>query len=183
MSDLTKVEKVKAYLGLTAGGDDAILNALIANESQYIKSWLNRDLVSQVYSETYDGTGGAVLVLPNYPITAVASVAIDGLTIAACADATASGYVFNESKISLRGYRFSKGMQNVAVTYTAGYTVIPDDLQQACIELVALSFKERDRIGLSSKGIQGEQTNFIVKDMPDSVRGILNQYKRVFPHA
>ena len=70
--------------------------------------------------------------------------------------------------------------QNVAVTYTAGFAATPPEIEQACIELVALRYKERDRIGHVSKGIAGETVTFQQKDMPPDVQTLLDQYRRTF---
>ena len=59
--------------------------------------------------------------------------------------------------------------------------VIPDDLEQACIELVGLRFRDKDRIGVVSKGMAGETTAFSQKDVPDPVRVVLDSYKRILP--
>jgi uncharacterized phiE125 gp8 family phage protein len=181
MSDLTTIKAVKGYLGQTNPADDYILRDLITRESKNIKNWLNRDILSQTYTKTYNGTGGTVLVLSDYPVTAVSGVWINGNVIPLAPDFSSAGYMFDDFKIVLRGYVFTKGLMNVKVAYAAGYSEVPDDIEQACIELVALSYRERDRVGLASKAIAGETTSFIIKDMPESVKGILNQYKKVMP--
>jgi hypothetical protein len=67
------------------------------------------------------------------------------------------------------------------VAYTAGYADVPPDLEQACLELASMRFKERDRIGHSSAVMAGQQVNFIIKDMPADVATILQQYRKVVP--
>src|SRR5262249_30440227 len=37
------------------------------------------------------------------------------------------------------------GIDNFRVQYTAGYTTVPDDVQEACAELVATWFQQRGR--------------------------------------
>ena len=58
---------------------------------------------------------------------------------------------------------------------------MPAEIEQACIEVIAIRYKERDRIGQVSKSIGGETVSFSQKDFPDSVRTILNNYKKVVP--
>jgi hypothetical protein len=77
-------------------------------------------------------------------------------------------------------YVFSRGFQNVVVGYTAGYAATPPEIEQACIELVALRYKERDRIGQASKNLAGEVVSFAQKDMPADVQTMLAQYRRNF---
>lgn len=179
--DLTTLENVKSWLGITAVTDDAMLTRLVTALSQYIQTWLNRQIASQTYTETRDGHGGTVMVFADYPVTAVASVAVDGVAVPAAASATESGYRFDSTRLYLQGYAFTRGKGNVAFSYTAGYATTPPELEQACIELVALRYKERDRIGHQSKSLASETVTFMIRDFPDDVRTILNNYRKVIP--
>jgi hypothetical protein len=77
---------------------------------------------------------------------------------------------------------FTRRPQNVVITYTAGYTTTPPDIAQACIELVARHYRERTRIGEVSKALgTGETVTFSQKDMSDSVKTLLSQYRAVMP--
>lgn len=180
--DLTSLPNVKGWMSppLTNATDDAVLTRLITAASQYIQTWLNRTIASTVYVENYNGTGGFRLVLPNYPVTAVASVTVNAVPVPAAAPGSAtSGFLFDGFGLYLRGYRFTEGFQNIAVTYTAGFPSTPPELEQACIELVALRYKERDRVGQNSKSIGGEIVSFNTKDFTGPIQTILDSYKKV----
>lgn len=179
--DLTTLTNVRAWLGITSVNDDAILSRLITSASAYIQSWINRSFALQTYSESRSGNGGAVMAFADYPVTAVSSVVIDGQTIPQSPDGQQAGYVFDANTIGLIGYRFNKGFNNVQLVYTAGYANVPFEIEQACIELLSLRYRERERIGHQSKSVQGETVSYIVKDMPDSVKTILNNYRKVIP--
>ena len=182
-ADLTTLANLKLWLNISPGttGDDAQLQRLLTAVSVGIQAWLNRSLPTATYSETKNGNGRAAIMVMNYPVTAVASVTIDGVAIPTRTSVTASGYSFDSDMIYLDGYTFNRGNQNVALTYTAGYVTIPLDLEQAAIELMAMRYKERDRIGHASLSVGGETTAFITKDMPDSVKTVLMNYRRVVP--
>ena len=83
--------------------------------------------------------------------------------------------------IRLKTGKFYTGVGNVVVNYTAGYAAAPSDLEQACIELVAWRFRERERLGLASKSLQtgGEVESYQTTDVPASVRTNLNNWKKV----
>lgn len=183
MADLTTLANAKQWLGLpeVSTDDEALLTRLISSASEFIQTWLNRDIASQDYNEARDGTGGNRLVFAEYPVTAVSSVVVDGRPIPRAVDVVSIGYRFDSQQIILNGYVFTKGWSNVQLAYTAGFAAVPMEIEQACIELVSLRFKERDRIGHQSKSLAGETVTFFIKDMPDSVRTILNNYKRVVP--
>jgi len=182
--DLTSLAQVKAWLGLadpTQTEDDALLSWLITAASAFIGSWCCRDFTSQGYIETRNGTDSRRMPFINTPATAVASVMIDNLAIPAGDPVMSPGYYFTPTMLMLHGYDFRRGYGNVVITYTAGLPTIPPDLEQACIELVGLRFRESDRIGITSKGMAGESTAFLQKDMPPSVQTVLQTYKRILP--
>lgn len=181
MSDLTTTAKVKAWAGIKTSDDDALIASLVAAYSAYIQTWLNRQILSAQYTETRSGNGGAQMVFADYPVTAVSMVKVDGREIQRASAVGVAGYRFTSTKLILAGYAFTKGDANVELAYAAGFADVPDDLEQACNELVALRYKERDRIGHQSKSLAGETVSFIVKDFPDSVRTILNNYRKVVP--
>lgn len=178
--DLTTLADVKAWMGITVTDQDAVLTRLISAASNYIQSWLNRDLLAADYTERFNGTGTASLMLPNYPVLSVTSVKINGLTIPAGSD-SADGYFFDSDGLYLRGYRFERGVSNVLVSYRGGFETIPAELAQATIELVSLRHKERDRIGIVSKGLAGETITYSQRDFTASVKTVLTQFKRVTP--
>jgi hypothetical protein len=182
--DLTTLANVKAYLSppLTTTADDALLTRLVTAASQFIQSWLNRAIASTSYTETRNGTGGTRLFLRKRPVTAVAALTIDGVAIAPSAPPPlGAGYLFDDSSVYLIGHCFAKGAQNVTVQYTAGFAATPPEIEQACIALVALRYKERDRIGQASKNLGGETFSFQQNDMPADVATILDQYRNVVP--
>ena len=186
--DLTTLDDVKTWLqtGQSAfpDTDDALLTRLITAASQFIQLWLQRQIALGDWQEVRDGTGGQRLAFASIPVTAVLSLSIDGLAIppAPADGGFAAGYVFTPTELALRGYVFTRRAQNVFVTYTAGYAVTPPDIAQACIELVALRYRERTRIGEVSRAVGGGETvSYSQHDMSDDVKLLLSQYRIVAP--
>ncbi len=188
MADLCALADVRAWLQTGQGdfpsSEDDILKRLITAASQFIQTWIGRNIAAASYTEVRDGTGGQNLAFRKGPVTAVASVSIDGLAIptAPTDGGFVAGYVFSPNMLTLRGYVFTRRAQNVLLTYTAGYATTPTDLAQACIELVCLRYKERARIGEISKSLGGAETvSYSQKDMSDDVKAVLTKYRAVFP--
>ncbi|KVG33865.1 phage head-tail connector protein [Burkholderia diffusa] len=195
--DLTTLANAKAWLNVPSNvtGDDAMLGRLITAASQFVQTYLNRTIASTTYSEKHTGSGSNTLALPNYPITAVSSVAIRGVPIAASPDGVQVGYTFDERFLYLIGNvgfsSFPNGADGqfpkwpplgVQVSYTAGFTSTPPDVEQAVIELIGLKYAgDRTHFGQVSKSINGEVVSFSVADMPASVRTLLNNYRKVVP--
>ena len=205
--DLTTLADVKAWLqtGQSAfpATDDALLTRLITAASRYIQTWLNRQIASQDWIETRDGVGNALgpcevrYQFAAFPVTAVGLVAVDGVTIPPIlaspsaqtgivvgAFATQAGYLFTPTQLVIRGYPVPRKAGCVTLQYTAGYSVIPPDLAQACIELVALRYRERSRIGEVARAIGGGETvSYSQKDMSDSIKTLIQQHRVVAPVA
>lgn len=182
MADLASVADLKQWLGLTTNVDDALLDRLVAAASGFVEIYLGRPVLEATFDEFYDGTGGAILAVPLLPgqrITAVLSLTIDGRTVLPQAAIGGAGYRFDANCLTLAGDRFTRGRRNVALVYRAGFLATPPEIVQACIELAALRYRERDRIGHVSKAVGGETVSFSQKDMPAQLAVLLAKYQRV----
>ena len=127
------------------------------------------------FNETYDGNGSARFYLRNRPIQSVIALLINGNSVPVSPAYGQAGYVidgdakslsirtmgggsgqtfsFNSYPISGFAWFFAKGIQNVNVQYTAGYSVTPFDVEQASKKIVALNFRSRDWIGEKSRAM------------------------------
>ncbi|WP_053074270.1 head-tail connector protein [Chromobacterium sp. LK1] len=170
---LTTLENAKSWLNMPDSASDVMLTRLITAASEFIENWCGRRFAKQEYTERRDGHGNDVMVLGAWPVSQVSSVVIDGQP---------ASFVFDKTKVALLGgNRFTRGRMNVLITYQAGYDTTPPDIEQACIDLVALRFKERDRIGHQSKSMAGETVTFYIGELSPAARGVLTQYRKVVP--
>ena len=182
MSDLTTLIDVKAWLGIPTGTttDDTMLSALVTSVSAWIQSYIERQLLTASYTELRSGSGGKALVLNQYPVTAVSALTIDGVAITARTSFGSAGYYLANNTLYLDGgLTFTKGNANISIDYTAGYATAPADIAQAAKQLVALKYRERERIGQVSKSVAGETVSFDIKALPHDVKSILESYNRV----
>lgn len=175
--DLTTLAKFKAWAGVTANSDDALIADAVTAVSEAVKSYISRDILQASYVETRNGHGGPVMISRQNPITAVASLSVDGSDIP-----FATGYKFDNRRVyMLNGRVFTRDVQNVVITYTAGYATVPTDIQQALHEWLSIIYKERERVGYSSKTLGGESVAFDIKEMPKRVTLYLEPWIRVVP--
>lgn len=122
MTQLTTLANVKAYLAISTTGSDAIIATLIPRESAYVEQWTNRRFPRVVNTaKRLNGSGSAVLVLPDSPILSIESLTINGGTRIPASDGQTFGYLIDDSAISLIGGVFTKGRGNVVCSWTAGY--------------------------------------------------------------
>lgn len=144
---LTTLSKVKSYLGIASGdtSDDGLLTMLIASADAKARDVMNgREIESASYTIQLDGSGTDELCLPQYPITAIAGVwQDDNLEFGDDAQLEPQEDFTHEPSAGilfmLQGV-WTKGRRNVKVQYTAGYAVVPDDIEEATRMAVADSF-------------------------------------------
>jgi hypothetical protein len=169
--DLTTLDAVKAWLDKTADTSDVLLQRLITAESRAIERAIQRPVLAEKRTDFIKGYGSATIMPPATPILSIERVLVDGIPIEVRHDSLT---------IWLKGGGAWPRNSRIQVTYTAGYDTVPPDLEQACIELVALRYKERDKVGVISKGIGGESVVY-VSVMPVSIESLIAPYKKVAP--
>jgi hypothetical protein len=182
--DLTTLTNVKLYLGLAATTADVKLAYMITAVSAWIKSNLNRDILSASYTEKLSGTGGAQIMTANYPVTAITQVLVDGVDVTAnavCDGRRTISLIPPTGGAPLAGCsRFNRGVMNVVLNYTAGFTKIPFDLEHVACRIVAWGYKEADRIGQVSKSLGGAETvSFSQLSIPAWALDSLKNWKKV----
>ncbi len=136
--DLADLSDLKAWLDIAATNDDLLLSQLITQISRAILNILDRpSILPMTYAETYDGGDESSIVLRHWPVNAVLSCSVNGVIIPPAPALVAGapfevGYVLDGGEVappggmqrlSLRGRRFWRGLQNVAVSYLAGYQI------------------------------------------------------------
>lgn len=180
--DLTTVAKVKSYLGQVSSSEEGEIQRIITAVSHLLVHLIDRPIKAQACRHMATGSGRDRIFLPFYPIISITYVRIDGNVIpAATVGATDIGYLLDGNTILLRGVVASRNQMNVDISYVAGYESVPPPLEQAALELVAQRYRERERVGLSSRGIGGESLSFAREQVPPSVDLVLNHYRRVVP--
>ena len=170
--DLTTLDAVKLWLNINSDTSDILLQRLITAESIAIEKAIGRPIIAIERTDFITGHGSSTIMPPATPIQSIEKVLIDGAEVQVRHD-------------NLTIWRLDGGSwprkSRIQVTYTAGYETVPYDLEQACIELVALHYKERDRIGHASKSISGETVSYIIGALPASVESRLAPYRKVTP--
>jgi hypothetical protein len=135
----------------------------------------------QVFTENYNGNGSAQMFLRQRPIQSVASLTINGNSIPQSTSLNMQGWRIADDGKSLYlisggggannffntvtwgawgcGLTFTKGIQNIQITYTAGYSQVPFDVELECRKMVALNWKKSNWIGQKSQAMaQGAGT-------------------------
>lgn len=136
--DLIRLDTLKSWLDIAGTDDDILLARLITQISRAILSIIDRPaLLPNSYTEVHDGRHDLSIMLRQWPVIDVTSCTINGLSIPPSpplvADVTPQmGYVLDLAdiappgtmqRLSLRLFHFTCGLQNVTISYNAGYQV------------------------------------------------------------
>lgn len=181
--DLTTLADVKVELGISGTTYDTLLSQYITAESLKIQNYCGGVLVSEVLSEQFRLTEEYDhLQLSRFPVSSIASVTVDDEVLDAdeyeCD--LASGLLYCLSGDSVVGW----GDDKITVVYTAGYSTIPEDLQEACTQMVKMSYSSQGRDpALKAEEVPGVgRQEFWVGSVDDgmasSVDLILDKYRR-----
>lgn len=138
---LTTLPALKSWLRIAPDNvsDDVNLTALVnAVNADFLQCINRRSLVANPYTEIRDGNGKDRMVMRNLPILAVSLVQIGayvllpynpfaasqtlytGFILNSSAFVSVGGYVNDDFTVSLVGYSFWKGRQNVKIQYVGG---------------------------------------------------------------
>jgi hypothetical protein len=178
MANLVSLEAVKTYLGPETGpGSDDLLAQLITAMSAWFERETGRTFAAAPRVEEQIHDGSDTIIPQAWPITEVTSIVANGETVPESTGPDISGWYRLGAVLRLRSYYVGSGAL-LELSYTAGYTEIPADIQQAVIEMVALKYRERGSIGTSSQSVAGINVSFLPAIVPAFVRGVIEGYRR-----
>jgi len=135
-NDLTTLANALTWLGCPSDDASGTLQRVITAVSTAIQNTIGRNIKTASYNEIFDGRGRSRIMVSNWPITAVASVTLGELMqVSVPPRSSASpGYTFSDKFVYVDSpYFYDPGKRNVQITYTAGYTTVPFDIEQGCL--------------------------------------------------
>jgi len=187
MADLITLAELKPYIKVEASETsfDTVLNAMISEISKLFQSFVGCDILTDTYSSIkVNGSGRSVLDLPNWPITAVSSITEEDIALIEGTDFEIS--VNRDYLIRLDGLggesKWAKGIKNITVSYTAGFSGTPGDLKLACKKQIGHEWKQQSNKewGETSRSFPDGSVAFTpTSELLDSVKAILKRYRRI----
>ena len=191
MPDLCVLSDLKTRLKIPASNTnaDAELQALITQASGDFHNACNRSSMFTVsYTEQRDGQGGRIMFLRNDPVQGVASLVVSGLSILQSPDGVQPGFAVDESTLKLVGYFFRPGYGNVQIQYSAGFGAslddpdFPGEIELAVLDWCEYRYRVRPATGMTQKKlVTGETVAYDKRDMPETTKRVIEQYKRRVP--
>lgn len=184
MSDATAITTVSAiYQQLSVDGSDdgALIQDLIDHETELFERYCEIDsFFVDTYIEYYDGNAVHYLFVKNVPINSIGEVAVDSDWVwGSDTVIDTSDYRIANDRYVAYNSLFSSGLQNIRITYTAGYSVIPVDIVGALINEVVKNYARRKEPDVQIKTLQDGSTHFVPSGLMPSTKQILSKYKRM----
>lgn len=153
--DLVSLSDVKTELGLSGSADDAWLAAAISRASAAAAQYCNREFVSETVKDEFwperdpypfQVPGGlAPLQLTRWPVSEVATVTEAEQDMTDGTDFRADLKVGQLIRLDGSLYPTSWLPRPILVQYTAGFSTIPADVQDAVIRMVKARWFTRQR--------------------------------------
>lgn len=191
---LTTRANVQSYINDPGSSLNAIIDTILAAVEARALAYLGRTRIESgtVTNEHHDGDGRTDgLLLNEWPATAVASVNWWDGTTAELVPVT--DYVLDSSAQDSAGILlytpdggapspWPSGRRNIRVTYTAGYSSVPPDLQYAMTIQIAWDLKrsghQGGRLGERTQVIGDGNATYMVDAWAPEVLEVLDHYRR-----
>jgi hypothetical protein len=185
---LISLDEAKEVIDTASPSDDLFLEEIINAATLACEAETGRKLKSRTYTgEVYDGTGGAALTIREYPVTSVSAVAfLTGVAPNVWTAQSTTTYPVTivapaSSVLMYRNNAWPRGLQNVQLTYVAGYTSVPAAIKIACRQIAFAIWKQKDKqiAGVASQSMAGQTTTYLNEDFPKQAKSLLQPYVRV----
>jgi len=196
---LTTVETAKEYLQLDLSDTryDNLLTRQINAASGLIERYCGRHFEKAEYTDKLYGNGRKKILLGQYPIVEVIEVLVDDVPVTDYEVLAEEGMLYREMCWPWSGYLVGLASdpvgkrKNIQVRYKAGYVLpkdmtpedprtLPYDLEEVCIELVAVKFRKMvEEADGKKRKVHEEQNIDYERDIPPGIKSVLDLYRRI----
>jgi len=183
IEDLTSLAEVKDFLLIDVTTWDSFISKLITRVSKLFDSYCRRPLKARDLDKVLDGNGTNTLWLPTYPINSITKLWLSkDQEWTSANEISANNYYVNVDTGRLRltkGDVFPDYPDSVRIQFNGGYSTVPADLEEACIEEVArrFHFSQEKQLGRLSESTMAGATTYEPAGLLRTVRLVLDLYK------
>ncbi|BCS54033.1 hypothetical protein [Geobacter sp. SVR] len=161
------------------------VSMLITQIDGVIINYCGWHLLARDYTDKrYDGDGTALLDLRVYPVNSVTGLRMrdSGGTFTDYDPSTLEildGGLLQFDPATASGSTFTTGKNNIFISFNAGFTTAPSDLEYAANYLIALHFNRivNDAMGVQSLKNMGAEVVFSDLELPIMVKRVLDRYQ------
>lgn len=165
---ITTVSNCKAFRNIDASNQehDAELQRLIPAVQTWLERECERSFDQGTVTEFFNGTDCRDrLILSQPPLVSVTNIWDDPSRLY-LTPLDSSRYVIDDAEagvIRLDGLTFQVGLRNIKITYIGGFATMPQDLEEAAIEMVWAARMKGDQnlVGVRSRSIADGSVQFV----------------------
>jgi hypothetical protein len=185
---LASIADTKDYLDIPISDttQDLKIERMINTASAMIDNHCGYQIISQSYTQLFSGNNKNILFLNKSKINSITSINIDVNRIFAIDSLIASTeyIISDENSVKRYDYYWPLGNNNIKIIFTAGYTIIPSDINYACLMLIDYLYRHRNerRVGRDSISKGGDSVSFS-NGLPTEIITILEPYKESFYYS
>lgn len=166
-------EQFTQFTGRNAGDEDLLAGMYAAAACDIVNDYLGYNPEESEREIILDGNGTNQLSLDVKPVTAVASIIIDGVAVDASVFAVREQYLFR-----FDGGVFSSGTGNIIVRCTAGYKVMPGIIKMTALRIAGVLAAEGDgNIGIQSKSFGESGSRVFLSSRFDKYLEAVEKYR------
>ena len=157
---IVSVEQFDTYSGNFENDDDivSLKESILKASEEKVVDYLGFSPESAERTDFISAIGQNRLYLYAHPVTAVSSLKIAG------SEVDASAFTLNDTYLRLTNGVFPTGIENVEVTYTAGWTseTMPNVIKMVILQIASLMLEEAGgNIGVTGKSFEDNSRQFI----------------------
>jgi len=188
MANLITKDIYKQAKAITGSKDDERLDLIANSVSQLVKTYCANSFVDYVstpkveyFSPEWDTKEIQLTESPLIAVTEVAERLSPEESYTVLTDLTDYVASSRTDLVTRVSSYWAKGVDAVRITYTAGYTAIPEDLKLALIDLMSYYYREEHKTvkTLMSATMQNKTTSSLSSNMgfPDHIKRVLDLYR------
>ena len=185
MANFLTTAKVKAVLRIPAGvtqWDDDIASWLAVAEEETLSYLGYPFIVQTTATETFDIAGSQQAIALDGPnVTSVAALTDDGSLVDADDYYVTANAVSPYLRLESLTDSFTQGRQKVAVTYTAGWSSVPERFTMAAALIAAGYWNQGPTVGFESEKMGSRSYRKTAEIVPRQARALLNGWRRIMP--
>jgi uncharacterized phiE125 gp8 family phage protein len=179
---LVSLAEAKTFLKITAASEDSVIEDFINKASIWANDYTGRRLLLRSNSDSYDGDSSDLLVLNDYPVSSIIDMRINDGSYTGAPPSTTNYTLDSKNGIVklTNGEIFYTGFRNVTVSYSAGYSPIPESIKEAVLVYVGAIYRRQyadQKFGVSSETIGDRTTTYANEDFTLKAKSLLNPYR------
>lgn len=155
------------------------LDKVAARASDFVEDYCNRKFEESDFTEILSGNGEKEIRVSNYPVDAISEVEIRSDDEWQSIDSGDYSVDFATGTLYKKSSTWDDGFENYRVTYTGGYSTLPEALKDLTLEIAAVMWNSvGSNPKVSREKIGSYQTTFIEGFMTDEIKSRLSYWER-----